>query len=115
VQRMADNSNFNSPRWHAAIADAISAEDETSLTIALMRAIGLVVDHEGTCLIAFHSDARPEVLHHELEPAGRKHYLDRYLAGPYLLDPLYQLATRKAKPSVCRFRDELPDRFRFSE
>jgi DNA-binding CsgD family transcriptional regulator len=65
--------------------------------------------------MAFHKDARPEVLHHTLEPAGRKHYLERYLAGPYLLDPLYQLALRDSKPSLCRFRDELPDRFRASE
>jgi DNA-binding CsgD family transcriptional regulator len=65
--------------------------------------------------MAFHKDARPEVLHHTLEPAGRKHYLERYLAGPYLLDPLYQLALRDSKPTLCRFRDELPDRFRASE
>ena len=55
------------------------------------------------------------MLHHTLEPAGRKHYLERYLAGPYLLDPLYQLAIRRRKPTLCRFRDELPDRFRSSE
>jgi DNA-binding CsgD family transcriptional regulator len=82
---------------------------------ALVAAIDVVVDHEGTCLIAFHRDASPEVLHHTLEPAGRKHYLDRYLAGPYLLDPLYQLAVRAEKPTLCRFRDALPDRFRSSE
>lgn len=81
----------------------------------MIAAIESVVDHEGTCLIAFHNDARPTVLHHTLEPAGRKHYLERYLAGPYLLDPLYQLALQKRKPTLCRFRDELPDRFRSSE
>lgn len=106
---------FDSLEWHAAIAAVISAADSTSLADALVHAIGVVVDHEGTCLIAFHRDTSPEVLHHTLEPAGRKHYLDRYLAGPYLLDPLYQLALRAEKPTLCRFRDELPDRFRSSE
>ena len=53
----------------------------------MIAAIESVIAHEGTCLIAFHNDARPMVLHHTLEPAGRKHYLERYLAGPYLLDP----------------------------
>jgi DNA-binding CsgD family transcriptional regulator len=108
-------SKFDSPEWHAAIATTIAADDEVSLTDGLIKSIGVVVQHEGTCLIAFHEDARPEVLHHTLEPAGAKHYLDRYLAGPYLLDPLYQLAMRKKKPSLCRFREELPDRFRSSE
>ena len=78
-------------------------------------AIGSVVDHEGTALIAFHKDARPDVLHHTLEPAGRRHYLERYLDGPYLLDPLYDLALRSRQPAFYRFREELPDRFRSSE
>jgi DNA-binding CsgD family transcriptional regulator len=108
-------SLFERPQWHAAVANIISSADDETMSNALIEAVGMAVDHEGTCLLAFHSDARPEVLHHTLEPAGRKHYLDRYLAGPYLLDPLYQLAIRDRKPSLCRFRDELPDRFRSSE
>ena len=43
------------------------------------------------------------------------HYLDRYLAGPYLLDPLYQLAIGARKAAVRRFRDATPDRFHSSE
>ena len=65
--------------------------------------------------MAFHRDAPPDVLHHTLEPAGRRHYVDRYVAGPYLLDPLYQLALSSQKPASCRFRDASPDRFRSSE
>jgi DNA-binding CsgD family transcriptional regulator len=106
---------FDSPQWYAAIANIISSSDDESLSAALIDAVGMAVNHEGTCLLAFHNNARPDVLHHTLEPAGRKHYLERYLAGPYLLDPLYQLAIRDRKPSLCRFREELPDRFRSSE
>jgi hypothetical protein len=106
---------FERPEWHSAIAGIVASAGSKQLADALVRAVGLAVRHQGTCLMAFHRDARPEVLHHTLEPAGRKHYLERYLAGPYLLDPLYQLAIRHEKPSVTRFRDELPDRFRSSE
>ena len=106
---------FERPEWHSAIAGIVAAAGSEHLADALVQAVGLAVRHQGTCLMAFHRDARPEVLHHTLEPAGRKHYLERYLAGPYLLDPLYQLAIRPRKPSVTRFRDELPDRFRSSE
>jgi DNA-binding CsgD family transcriptional regulator len=108
-------SKFESAEWHLAIADIIGLDNGKEIASGLIAAIDSVVTHEGTCLIAFHKDARPDVLHHTLEPAGRKHYLERYLAGPYLLDPLYQLAIRPSKPSLCRFRDELPDRFRSSE
>jgi len=108
-------SHFESPHWYDAIAAIIAADTQASLAQAMTDAVGAVVEHEGTCLIAFHADARPDVLHHTLEPAGEQHYLERYLAGPYLLDPLYQLAIREEKPTLCRFRDELPDRFRASE
>lgn len=109
------SSKFESPAWHAAIAGIIDNDDDRALAAALTDAIGIVVNHEGTCLLAFHRAARPEVLHHTLEPAGQQHYLERYLAGPYLLDPLYQLAMRTESTALCRFRDELPDRFRSSE
>ena len=108
-------ARFATPDWHAAIATLIAASCGEETADALIEAIGLVVRHDGTCLLAFHKEAPPEVLHHTLEPAGARHYLDRYLAGPYLLDPLYQLALHNEKPSICRFREAAPDRFRASE
>lgn len=106
---------FASAEWHAAVADLIAASGGEETASALIDAVNLVVDHDGTCLLAFHRDAPPEIMHHTLEPAGARHYLDRYLAGPYLLDPLYQLAVKVDKPSICRFREAEPDRFRSSE
>ena len=107
--------NFNSVEWHEAIADVIRADSDQKSASALIEAIDAVVSHEGTCLLAFHKDASPDVIHHTLEPAGRKHYVERDVAGPEVLDPVDQLAMQKKKPAVCRFRDQLPDRFRSSE
>jgi DNA-binding CsgD family transcriptional regulator len=108
-------TRFDSSQWHAAIAELVRSGDANSTANALIDVIGLAVSHGGTCLLAFHKNGPPEVLHHTLDPKSAKHYLDRYLAGPYLLDPLYQLAMRTNKPGICRFRDETPDRFRSSE
>ena len=108
-------SKFEADEWIRAVAGIIGSTRGKDIAAGLTDAIGAAVEHEGTALIAFHKDARPDVLHHTLEPAGRKHYLERYLDGPYLLDPLYQLALRSSRPTLCRFRDELPDRFRSSE
>jgi DNA-binding CsgD family transcriptional regulator len=108
-------TRFDAPEWHAAVAALVRSGDAHATCNALVSAVGVVVKHEGTCLLAFHADAPPDVVHHTLEPAGARHYLDRYLAGPYLLDPLYQLALRNDKPSLCRFREQTPDRFRSSE
>ena len=108
-------TRFDSPEWQHAVAALVRGGDIHATCGALVELIGLAVDHEGTCLLVFHPDAPPEIVHHTLEPAGAEHYLDRYLDGPYLLDPLYQLTLRGDKPSLCRFRDESPDRFRSSE
>ena len=108
-------SRFDTPEWHVAVAKLVRGGDAQATASSLVEAIDLAVNHEGTCLLVFHSDAPPEVVHHSLDPAGVKHYLDRYVAGPYLLDPLFELALRDDKPSSCRFRDLTPDRFRSSE
>ncbi|MEM7294667.1 MAG: helix-turn-helix transcriptional regulator [Pseudomonadota bacterium] len=80
-----------------------------------MATIDHAVDNNGTCMMAFHENAPPDILHHSMDAATAGHYLDRYLAGPYLLDPLYQQAIRVKKAVACRFRDSIPDRFRSSE
>jgi len=108
-------TRFDSVEWHDAVARLVRSGDARTSCNALINAIDLIVNHEGTCLLAFHKDAPPEVIHHTIEPDAARHYLDRYLAGPYLLDPLYQLALRDDKPPVCRFREQTPDRFRSSE
>ncbi len=108
-------SRFDSAGWHNAIAELLRCSDADANCRALVTALDLAVSNDGTCLIAFHHDAPPDVLHHSMRPTVAQHYLDRYLAGPYLLDPLFQLATRTKQAVVCRFRDATPDRFRSSE
>ncbi len=108
-------SVFDNPAWHAEVAALVAAVDAESVAERLISFICATVSNNGTSLLAFHKDASPEVLHHSLAPRRARHYLDRYLAGPYLLDPLYQLALRPKKPTMCRFRDTQPDRFHSSE
>ena len=98
-----------------AVADLVGAGDAGAVAAGLTTVVEAVVEHEGTALLAFHKNARPDVLHHTLGPAARKHYLERYLDGPYLLDPLYLLSLKARQPGLFRFREEQPDRFRSSE
>ena len=106
---------FDTPEWHARVAALVAATESKAIAQKVVALICETVANDGTSLLAFHKDAAPEVLAHSLAPAERRHFLDRYLAGPYLLDPLYQLAISESKPSMCRFRDTHPDRFRSSE
>ena len=57
-------SRFESAEWLAAIARLVQSSDVDSAAGALAEAIGVAVEHEGTCLLAFHRDAPPEVFHH---------------------------------------------------
>lgn len=106
---------FDSHGWQAEVANLVGASDSQSVAEHLIALICTTVSNNGTSLLVFHTDAPPEVLHHSLAPSRAKHYLDRYLAGPYLLDPLYQMALQPDKPAMCRFRDTQPDRFHSSE
>jgi DNA-binding CsgD family transcriptional regulator len=108
-------NRFDTLEWHAAVAKLVRSGDAQATGASLVEVLNLAVDHEGTCMLVFHRDAPPEVVHHSLDAAGVRHFLDKFLAGPYLLDPLYELALSDDKPSVCRFRDMTPDRFRSSE
>ena len=106
---------IKTPEWPAAVGKLVAAVSDQEVAAALADVIDANVEHDATCLLAFHQDAPPEVLHHTMSASRAHHYLDRYLAGPYLLDPLYQLALRHDKPAICRCRDETPDRFRSTE
>ncbi|MDH4124201.1 MAG: helix-turn-helix transcriptional regulator [Gammaproteobacteria bacterium] len=108
------SSRFDSTAWHNAMAELLGCADASGCCHALVAALDLAVSNDGTCLIAFRPDAPPAVVHHSMPPAVARHYLDRYLAGPYLLDPLYQLAIGNRRATACRFRDATPDRFRSS-
>jgi len=112
---MPSQTVFDSAKWHAAVADLVGASDSKSIAERLVALICITVPNDGASLLAFHKDASPDVLAHSLPPVTRRHFLDRYLAGPYLLDPLYQMALSDDKPTMCRFRDTQPDRFRSSE
>ena len=56
------NRRFESPEWHTAVAALVAASDDQGIADALGKVIGAVVNHDATCLLAFHRDAPPDVL-----------------------------------------------------
>ena len=98
-----------------ALAALVAASDSNSAARSLLAVVAAAVEHDGASLLAFHRHAAPAVIAHTLNPELERHFLDRYLAGPYLLDPLYRIALQPAPPAFCRFREAAPDRFRASE
>ena len=58
--------DFNSSEWHTAVGRMVAARDGDALGEGLADAVDTLVGHEGTCLLAFHTDAAPEVLNHNV-------------------------------------------------
>jgi len=109
------SNELGSARWMERVARLVGGESFEELSDALRFAIREIAGGSHMGLLAFRHDAPPEVLTHDLSPRDEQHYLQRYIAGPYLLDPLYQIALKADKPGCVRFRDVTPDRFRSSE
>ena len=70
---------FDSSGWQAAVARLVGATNAKSVAEQLVSLLCATVSNNGTSLLAFHTDAPPEVLHHSLAPNRARHYLDRYL------------------------------------
>ena len=70
--------SFESATWMQAVADLVGASDAGAVAAGLTTVVEAVVEHEGTALLAFHKNARPDVLHHTLGPAARKHVVEPY-------------------------------------
>lgn len=108
-------SGIGSKDWLTSTARLVAAEAYDDVASALTETVGKVVEGSNMALLAFSHDDPPAVLAHDLAPADEQHYLERYIAGPYMLDPLYQLALKADKPTRVRYREATPDRFRSSE
>lgn len=104
-----------SAAWLASVARLIAAESVEELSSALEQLVDTVAPNSNFALMAFREDRPPVVVAHDLGEEDEQHYLKSYIAGPYLLDPLYELALKPGKPGSCRFREVTPDRFRSSE
>lgn len=102
-------------KWELAVAGLIASGTFDQTCGALSDALEAVAANSQFALMEFGKNSSPAVVTHNLNAADEKHYLERYIAGPYLLDPLYELAMQDDKPSSCRFREAAPDRFRSSE
>ncbi len=109
------NGKIGSADWLAVVSRLVSETEFQGVATALIDSIGLIVENSHMALLVISHDDPPAVLTHNLAPADERHYLDRYIAGPYLLDPLYQLALKPDRPSLVRYREATPDRFRSSE
>ena len=106
---------LGSRAWNAVLSGLIEAVGAPVFGERLMAAIGSVVPVDSGLVIAYRAHEQPLVLHDDLSHDWRENRVDRYVAGPYLLDPFYQAAMDGVEPGLYSLRDLAPDRFQQSE
>ena len=98
-----------------AVNEATSLLGESGFAEALGNGIRELIEADDVSLIRY-PDAGPPVIEYNLPPKRRgKTALDRYVKGPFLLDPFYRAAQVDARFGVFRLSTLAPRGFQDSE
>ena len=97
------------------LSEATSLLGESGFAAALSNGIRELIEADDVSLIRY-PDAGPPVIEYTLPPKRRgKTTLDRYVKGPFLLDPFYRAAQLDERFGVFRLRALAPSGFKESE
>jgi len=97
------------------VSEATSLLGESGFAAALSNGIRELIEADDVSLIRY-PDADPPVIEYTLPPKRRgKTTLDRYVKGPFLLDPFYRAAQVDERFGVFRLRALAPSGFKESE
>ena len=97
------------------VSEATSQMGESGFAAALANGIRELIEADDVSLIRY-PDAGPPVVEYTLPPKRRgKTTLDRYVKGPFLLDPFYRAAQIDQRFGVFRLRALAPSGFKESE
>lgn len=97
------------------VSEATSLLGESGFAVALGNGIRELIEADDVSLIRY-PDAGPPVIEYTLPPKRRgKTTLDRYVKGPFLLDPFYRAAQVDERFGVFRLRALAPSGFKESE
>ena len=97
------------------VNEATSLLGESGFAAALGNGIRELIEADDVSLIRY-PDAGPPVIEYTLPPKRRgKTTLDRYVKGPFLLDPFYRAAQVDGHFGVFRLRALAPSGFKESE
>ena len=97
------------------VSEATSLLGESGFAAALSNGIRELIEADDVSLIRY-PDAGPPVIEYTLPPKRRgKTALDRYVKGPFLLDPFYRAAQVDERFGVFRLRALAPSGFKESE
>jgi len=77
----------------------------------LQEAMNSVLHYDSLLVLTYHADSKPQCLFDSVPAERRKIVIEDYLAGPFLLDPLYSVALNTNLLGFYTVRSIAPDRF----
>ncbi len=99
----------------SALAKMTEAIGSAGWFDAVLNVLGTVCAVDSSGVMVFHRHQRPRRILHRFNPQERALPEDAFLAGPYALDPNYQLFLKGCPSGVYCLRDIAPDDFYQSE
>jgi len=101
--------------WIAELSRSIDSIGTENFPVHLIDALKSLVNFDYSVIFAFHQSEKPLCLFHTFSVGQRVVFVENYLNGPFLLDPIFKACIRGVDPALYRLRDIAPDRFYQSE
>lgn len=101
--------------WHLALSTAVAELGKPDFETALVTALSQVIGFDYSVMWAYHANKKPIVLFDTFDAEKKQVLVTKYLEGPYLLDPFYQVSQREISPGIYRINDLSPVHIEHSE
>jgi len=108
AQRLAD--------WNRCVAELIETLDQPCLVERLMGSLRVLAPVDDLIItLVFRAGSAPRAVFERPPSATTRRSIERYLSGPYLLDPYYRAGVEGRPSGFYRLATLAPDGFRRSE
>jgi DNA-binding CsgD family transcriptional regulator len=102
-------------QWSKGLAELTDCLGQPRFAASLLEAVRRLVDFDFVMVFAYRGAETPLALGDTLDAARHRVIAKDYAAGPFLLDPFYQLVRKERQSGCYRLHDIAPDHFRRSE
>lgn len=102
-------------QWSRGIAELSAAAGRPDFLLTLLASVKRLVDFDFIMAFAYQGPRTPLVLGDTLDPERHGVIAIDYAAGPFLLDPFFQLTLKGVNSGCYRLHEVAPDQFRCSE
>lgn len=102
-------------QWSKGLAVLAGAVGQAGFAPSLLEAVRRLVDFDFVMAFAYRGREQPLMLADTLSAPRHQVIAVDYAAGPFMLDPFFQLVSRGTSEGCHRLHDIAPDHFRRSE